>query len=134
MNKADRDLFLYGLSTGDLVQLHSASIKKDKNVHININPTKVIVGSNLSDDGTHWLSKGWLFKFLDSGTLGIYVSRVPQGALTKYWAHFHKIYCDGSPCIVHEKYLYPYDWEYDPEKDLPPKPKSIYLSCTGSSL
>jgi|TARA_R110002020_G_scaffold33575_1_gene102237 hypothetical protein len=134
LNKADRDLFLYGLSTGDLVQLHSATVKKSKDAYLDLNPTKVIVGSNLHDATEHWLSKGWLFKFLDSGTLGIYVCRVPQGALTKYWAHFHKVYCDGTPCIVHEKYLYPYDWVYDPDVHMPPEPKNIYLSYTGSML
>ena len=116
------------------MQLHSASVRRKKDSYLDLNPTKVIVGSNLSDDEGHWLAGGWIFKFIDSGALGIYVCRVPQGALTKYWAHFHKVYCNGTVCVVHEKYLYPCDWEYDPDNYLPYEPKSIYLSCTGSSL
>ena len=110
LNKADRDLFVYGLGMGDLTQLHSARV--DPN---NSEPFMVVVGYGYQEDQSDiWMSRGWYFKYITSGTLGIYISRVPQGAYTSYWAHFHKVHCEGAICIVHEKYLFPQNWEFDP--------------------
>ncbi len=131
MNKADRDLFLFGLSTGDLVQLHADPHR--------INPedeltSKVVVGYGYEEDEHYgWLSRGWYFKYIDSGTLAIYICRLPQGATNNYWASFHKIHCEGAICIVHEKFLYRDNWEYDPN-NIPERTKSLYGAwISGSS-
>jgi len=110
LNKADQDLFLYGLSMGDLIQLHSNSVDPDNELS-----TKVIAGYNYTEDTTHgWLNRGWYFRYIESETLGIYMHRVVQGANEAFWAKFHKIHVDGVSCIVHEKFLYPSNWVYDP--------------------
>lgn len=112
LNKADRDLFLYGLDMGDLVQLHAEPSKIDPDKEIS---KKIVVGYNYDEDIKQgWLSRGWYFKYIDSKALAVYICRVAQGASLYHWARFHKIFCDGSVCIVHEKYLYPRDWQYDP--------------------
>lgn len=113
MNKAERDLFLLGLQRGDLVQLHSDKIDKGKPLS-----AKVIVGSGFMKDdlSPNWMSTSWYFRYIDSCTLGIYLSRVisPTKMKSSFWLNFHKVHCDGTTCIVHEKFIYPTDWVYDP--------------------
>ena len=115
MNKPDRDLFLYGLKRGDLVQLHSDNIEEGKPLS-----AKVIVGSGyIKDDASpNWMNPSWYFRYIDSGTLGIYLARVISTAdmSNDFWRNFHRVHCDGTTCVVHEKYLFPTDWVYDPNK------------------
>ena len=112
MNKADRDLFMYGLGMGDLVQLHADPYKIDPDKEIS---TKVVVGYNYDEDVKYgWFSRGWHFKYIDSGALAVYMKRLPQKSNVYYWAQYHKIFCEGVICVVHEKYLYPNNWVYDP--------------------
>ena len=134
MNKADRDLFIYGLQMGDLVQLHAdpANIDLDNDLS-----KKVIVGYNYEEGDNHgWFSRGWYFRYIDSGTLGVYISRVSEESSVYYWAKFHKIHCDGVICIVHEKYLYPKGWQYDPTApNLPTKSiKKAYIDWYSGSV
>ena len=129
MNKVDRDLFIYGLGMGDLVQLHSAKTDPKANT-----PFDVIVGYGYYEDHEDvWMSKGWFFKYLESGILGVYISRVPMGVNSSYWAKFHKVHCDGAICIVHEKYLFPQKWQFDPSN--PPEYifKSLYFNDVGGT-
>ena len=134
MNKPDRDLFLYGLKRGDLVQLHSDNIEEGKP-----SSAKVIVGSGyIKDDATpNWMSTSWYFRYIDSGALGIYLSRVISTAdmNSEFWRSFHQVHCDGTTCVVHEKYLFPTDWVYDPNNLTSPK-HTLYtmgiLKQTGS--
>lgn len=112
MNKADRDLFFHGLKRGDLVQLHSDKIEEGKP-----HSAKVIVGSGfVKDDSPNWMSTSWYFRYINSCTLGIYLARVtsPTNMKHSFWRNFHKIHCDGTTCIVHEKFIYPINWVYDP--------------------
>jgi len=130
LNKADRDLFMYGLQMGDLVQLHADPALIDPDIEYS---NKVVVGYNYEEDQTYgWLNRGWYFKYIDSGTLAVYMNRVAQGASIHYWAQFHKIHCDGNICIVHEKYLYPRDWVYDPTNPPASVKKSYVLWYSGS--
>jgi hypothetical protein len=113
LNKVDRDLFLLGLKRGDLVQLHSDKIEEDKPAS-----TKVIVGSGfIKDESTpNWMSTTWHFRYIDSGSLAIYLNRLISSADFKhsFWNKFHRVHCGGTTCIVHEKFLYPINWVYDP--------------------
>jgi hypothetical protein len=129
VTKAERDLFICGLGMGDLVQLHSAKTDPKTNT-----PFDVIVGYGYYEDHEDvWMSRGWYFKYLDSGILGVYISRVPPGKYSHYWAKFHKVHCDGATCIVHEKYLFPLKWEYDPTNPPMYAYKPLYLSNIGST-
>jgi len=112
LNKADRDLFFHGLERGDLVQLHSDNIEDNKP-----SSAKVIVGTGfIKDDSPNWMSTSWYFRYIDSGTLAIYLNRLmdPSEFKHAFWRNFHKVYCGGSTCVVHKKFLYPIDWVYDP--------------------
>ncbi len=113
MNKAERDLFLFGLQRGDLVQLHSDKIEKNKPMS-----AKVIVGSGFIKDDTspNWMSTSWHFRYIDSGTLALYLDRLidPVEFKNSFWRNFHRVHCDGTTCIVHTKFLFPTDWVYDP--------------------
>jgi len=127
LNKADRDLFLLGLKRGDLVQLHSDKIEENK-------PTsaKVIVGSGFVDeDSPNWMSKSWYFRYIDSGSLAIYLNRVINPAKYKhsFWRNFHQVHCAGTTCIVHEKFLYHTEWIYDPS-NLTSTDHSLYAMGT----
>ena len=129
MNKVDRDLFIYGLGMGDLVQLHSA--KTDPKTKT---PFDVIVGYGYYEDNEDvWMSKGWFFKYLESGILGVYISRVPMGVNSSYWAKFHKVHCEGAICIVHEKYLFPQNWQFDPSNPPVYISKPLYFNDVGGT-
>ena len=129
MNKVDRDLFIYGLGMGDLVQLHSA--KTDPKTKT---PFDVIVGHGYYEDQQDvWMSKGWFFKYLESGILGVYISRVPKGINSSYWANFHKVHCEGAICIVHEKYLFPQKWQFDPSNPPLYTFKPLYFNDVGGT-
>jgi hypothetical protein len=130
LNKADRDLFMYGLQMGDLVQLHADPTKIEPDNELS---NKVVVGYNYEEDETYgWLNRGWYFKYIDSGALAVYMNRVSQGDSLYYWAQFHKIHCDGALCIVHEKYLYPRDWVYDPTNPPANVKKAYSIWYSGS--
>lgn len=130
MNKADRDLFMHGLNMGDLVQLHAEPSRIDPDKELS---RKVVVGYNYDEDVKYgWLSRGWYFKYIDSGALAVYMNRLPQGASVYYWAQFHKIYCEGVICIVHEKYLYPHNWVYDPSIPSEDMKKAYSMWYSGS--
>ncbi len=121
---------MHGLRMGDLVQLHAEPSKIDPGNELS---SKVVVGYNFEEDGQQgWLSKGWYFRYVDSGALGVYMNRVAQGASVYYWAQFHKIHCDGVLCIVHEKYLYPHNWVYDPSVLTEDMKKAYNLWYSGS--
>ena len=106
MNKPERDLFLLGLKEGDLVQLCSNQMKiKGK--------AKVVVGSGWAAEGEgsySWMSTSWYFKYVDDGSLGVYIRSVVTPGVRDYWRNFHHIHCDGMLCVVHKKYLYPSNW------------------------
>ena len=115
------------------MQLHSDKIEENK-------PTsaKVIVGSGFVDeDSPNWMSKSWYFRYIDSGSLAIYLNRVINPAEYKhsFWRNFHQVHCAGTTCIVHEKFLYPTEWVYDPN-NLTSTDHSLYtmgaLKQTGS--
>ena len=130
LNKADRDLFMYGLQMGDLVQLHADPVMIDPDNELS---SKVVVGYNYEEDTVRgWFSRGWFFKYVDSAALGLYVGRVSQADGVYHWGRFHKIHCDGSICIVHEKYLYPHNWVYDPDNPPASVKKSYILWYSGS--
>ena len=122
MNKVDKDLFIYGLAMGDLVQIHSDLIDEDNELS-----KKVIVGYGWLDDKTKsWLGTDFSFKYIDSGMLGLYICRLAQGANNPTWAHFHKINCGGTTCIVHERFLFPADWEWDASQALTYHTRKFY--------
>lgn len=132
MNKPDRDLFIYGLGMGDLVQLHSG---KKETIDARDMSSKVIVGCGFDpEEADEWvMSHAWYFKYINSGTLAVYISRVPEGTYTLYWAQFHKVHCEGSICIVHEKYLFPEVWQFDPTNPPIYNYKPLYLSNIGGT-
>ena len=107
MNKPKRELFLLGLKEGDLVQLCSNEI------HVK-GKSKVVVGTGWAaeeDEGIHsWMSTSWYFKYIDDGTLGVYIKPVTTSSIRDYWVNFHHIHCDGVLCVVHKKFLYPCNW------------------------
>ena len=112
MNKADRDLFFLGLKRGDLIQLHSDKIEEGKP-----HSTKVIVGSGFIDqESPNWMSKSWYFRYIESGSLAIYLNRVinPADYKHSFWRNFHQVHCAGSTCVVHEKFIYTTDWVCNP--------------------
>jgi hypothetical protein len=130
LNRADRDLFMYGLQMGDLVQLHAEPTLIDPDNELS---SKVVVGYNYEEDEQYgWLNRGWYFKYIDSSTLAVYMNRVSQSDSVYYWAQFHKIHCDGAICIVHEKYLYPRNWVYDPANPPASVKKAYALWYSGS--
>ena len=102
------------------MQLHSDNIEEGKP-----SSTKVIVGSGFvkDDSSPNWMSTSWYFRYIDSGTLGIYLSRVVNVSdiNSEFWRSFHQVHCDGITCVVHEKYLFPVDWVYDPNKPISTK-------------
>jgi len=122
LNKAEKDLFIYGLEMGDLVQLHSDNI--DENNEIS---KKVIVGHGYDSDlNRSWLSIDFKFKYIDSGSLGLYICRLPNGTKDPTWALFHKVNCGGVTCIVHERFLFPANWEWDASQTLTYHARKFY--------
>lgn len=115
---------------GDLVQLHADLIDEGNELS-----KKVIVGYGYNDNKSRsWLGINLNFKYVDSGALGLYICRLAQGAVDPTWAHFHKVNCGGITCIVHEKFLFPADWEWDSSQNLTYHARKFYNIWHAASM
>lgn len=114
MNEVDKDLFILGLGVGDLVQLTGAGIH-DNNNH------GVVVGYILEEFGVPsaiYVGHTFSFRYIPNGTLAIYLGRSVEAIHNKYFTNFHRVFCEGQECIVHQKYMYPGKYGMNEEEEL----------------
>jgi len=114
VNEVDKDLFILGLGVGDLVQLTGAGIH-DNNNH------GVVVGYILEEFGVPsaiYVGHTFSFRYIPNGTLAIYLGRSVEAIHNKYFTNFHRVFCEGQECIVHQKYMYPGKYGMNEEEEL----------------
>jgi hypothetical protein len=113
VSKGLKELFVQDLGVGDLVQLSGAKIK-------DINNHGVVIGYVLEEFGVPsaiYTGHTFYFRYIPNGTLAIYLGRSVEAIHNKYFTNFHRVFSEGQECIVHEKYIYPGNWDIDKEEN-----------------
>ena len=112
--KLNKELFILDLGVGDLVQLTGKQVNDDK-----IRNHGVVVGYTMRDLGVPsaiYTAHTFSFRYIENGTLAIWLGRSLEAIANKYFSNFHRVFCDGTECIVHERYIFPAKWGLDEEE------------------